>query len=93
MVPGPTTSATSTQFRDNRERGGPHHAVNALTPAGRTPLTSAVGQTADALEYRERPGIMVVLTDGEQTRGGSPCDIGKRLHVEAAGPSMSLACG
>jgi Ca-activated chloride channel homolog len=58
-------------------------AVNALTPAGKTPLTSAVGQAADALDYREKPGIIVVLTDGEETCGGSPCDIGKRLHVEA----------
>jgi len=58
-------------------------AVDALTPAGKTPLTSAVGQAADVLDYREKPGIIVVMTDGEETCGGSPCDIGKRLHAEA----------
>jgi Ca-activated chloride channel family protein len=59
-------------------------AVNALTPAGRTPLSSAVQQAADVLHFRARPGVIVVLTDGEETCGGSPCDVGKELHAAAA---------
>jgi len=59
-------------------------AVKALTPAGKTPLTSAVGQSADVLDYRNKPGLIVVVTDGEETCGGSLCDLGKRLHAEAA---------
>ena len=58
--------------------------VNALTPAGKTPLTEAVAQAADVLKYRERPGLIVVVTDGEETCGGSPCDLGKELHGGAA---------
>ena len=54
--------------------------VNALVPAGRTPLTSAVEQAANVLDFRKKPGLIVVLTDGEETCGGSPCDIGKGLH-------------
>jgi Ca-activated chloride channel family protein len=57
--------------------------VNALTPAGKTPLTSAVKQAAEVLDYRKKPGVIVVLTDGEETCGGSPCDLGKELHAEA----------
>jgi len=58
--------------------------VNALVPAGKTPLTSAVEQAANVLDYRAKPGVIVVLTDGEETCGRSPCELGKRLHAEAA---------
>jgi Ca-activated chloride channel homolog len=57
--------------------------VNALVPAGRTPLTSAVEQAANVLDFREKPGLIVALTDGEETCGGSPCDVGKELHAAA----------
>ena len=36
-------------------------AVNALTPAGKTPLTEAVAQAAEALNFRVKPGLIVVL--------------------------------
>jgi Ca-activated chloride channel family protein len=58
-------------------------AVNALTPAGKTPLTSAVEQAAEVLDYRHRPAVIVVVTDGEETCGRSPCDLGKQLHDAA----------
>lgn len=57
--------------------------VNGLTPAGRTPLTAAVGQAADVLDYKHKPGLIVVVTDGEETCGGAPCDLGKSLHAAA----------
>jgi len=57
--------------------------VNALTPAGKTPLTAAVEQAAEVLDYRAKPGLIVIVTDGEETCGGSPCDLGKQLHAEA----------
>jgi Ca-activated chloride channel homolog len=57
--------------------------VNALTPAGRTPLASAVQQAAEVLDYRNKPGLIVVVTDGEETCGGAPCDLGKELHAAA----------
>jgi Ca-activated chloride channel homolog len=59
------------------------HAVNGLTPAGKTPLTSAVAQAADVLDYRAKPGLIVLITDGEETCGGSPCALAKQLHDEA----------
>ena len=57
--------------------------VNALTPAGKTPLTAAVEHAADVLDYQQKPGLIVVLTDGEETCGGSPCALGKELHGDA----------
>ena len=57
--------------------------VKGLTPAGQTPLSSAVEQAAEVLEFRTRPGVIVALTDGEETCGGSPCALGKKLHEEA----------
>lgn len=57
--------------------------VNALAPAGKTPLTEAVAQAADVLDYRHKPGLVVVLTDGEETCGGAPCELGKELRGDA----------
>jgi Ca-activated chloride channel family protein len=47
-------------------------AVNGLVPAGKTPLTSAVEQAANVLDYKNKPGVIVVVTDGEETCGRSP---------------------
>ena len=57
--------------------------VRALVPTGRTPLSTAVEQAAEVLDYRQKPGIVVLLTDGEETCGGFPCELGARLHDEA----------
>jgi Ca-activated chloride channel homolog len=57
--------------------------VNGLTPNGKTPLTSAVAQAADVLDYRAKPGLIVLITDGEETCGGLPCVLTKQLHDEA----------
>lgn len=58
-------------------------AINALIPAGKTPLTAAVAQAAEVLDFRDKPGLIVVVTDGEETCGGSPCDLGEELAREA----------
>ena len=57
--------------------------VNVLSPAGKTPLAAAVEQAAEVLDYRNKPGLIVVLTDGEETCGGLPCELGKQLHASA----------
>jgi Ca-activated chloride channel family protein len=58
-------------------------AVNALSPAGKTPLATAVEEAAEVLDYQKKPGLIVVLTDGEETCGGSPCSLGRALHAGA----------
>jgi Ca-activated chloride channel family protein len=58
-------------------------AVNGLVPAGKTPLTAAVEQAAEVLDYRSKPGVIVVVTDGEETCGRSPCDLARKLRLTA----------
>ena len=55
--------------------------VNAIKPAGKTPLVAAVKQAAEVLDHRTEQGVIVVLTDGEETCGGAPCDLGKLLKA------------
>src|SRR4029078_12047190 len=59
------------------------NTINSIIPAGRTPLTSGIEAAAEALDFRTKPGVIVVITDGEETCGRSPCDIAKKLHAEA----------
>jgi Ca-activated chloride channel family protein len=55
--------------------------VNALNPAGKTPLVKAVELAAEVLDYRSSQGVVVLLTDGEETCGGAPCELGKSLKA------------
>lgn len=59
-------------------------AVDALQPAGNTPLTEAVRDAADALDFRSQPAVVVLVTDGRETCGGSPCALGSVLAAEGA---------
>ena len=58
--------------------------VDRLNPAGKTPMTDAVEQAAEVLDYKSKPGIVVVLTDGEETCGGAPCNLGDKLKSDGA---------
>ncbi|HUU66019.1 MAG TPA: VWA domain-containing protein [Methyloceanibacter sp.] len=56
--------------------------VNGLNPSGKTPLAAAVEQAAEVLDYKAKPGVVVLLTDGEETCDGAPCALGKMLDAE-----------
>jgi Ca-activated chloride channel homolog len=62
--------------------------VNSIVPAGKTPLTEGIEEAAEALDFHTKPGVVVVITDGEETCGRSPCDLGKQLH--AAGFKLTV---
>ena len=64
--------------------------VEALRPDGDTPLTSAVRRAADALDYAAKPGIVVLVTDGRETCGGSPCALGAELAAKGAGLTVHV---
>lgn len=55
-------------------------AVGKINPAGRTPLTAAVKDAAKVLRHTEKPSVIVLVTDGEETCGGSPCQLAEDLH-------------
>ncbi len=57
--------------------------VNGLTPAGKTPIVAAVTRAAEVLHHRSEKGVIVVLTDGEETCGGKPCELGKWLKANS----------
>jgi len=57
--------------------------VNALNPAGKTPLVAAVRQAAEVMDYRTEKGVVVLVTDGEETCGGAPCPLGQWLKANS----------
>lgn len=46
-------------------------------------MTQAVERAAEELKYRERPALIVLLTDGEETCGGKTCAVAKALKAAA----------
>lgn len=90
VVYGPGSRATACDSVDLRFPPTPDAAeriiaaVEALTPAGNTPLTDAVQAAALVLNYAERPATVVLVTDGRETCGGSPCALGAELAARGA---------
>ena len=78
--PGPYAHCNvALDFRPMPNATGPiMSVVNALNPAGKTPLVEAVQRAAEVLAYQ---GTIVLLTDGEETCGGAPCELGKSLKA------------
>ena len=62
-------------------------AVEAMEPDGLTPLTASVRAAAEVLNYRDTPGIVVLVTDGNETCGGRPCALASEL---AAGADLTV---
>ncbi len=56
--------------------------VERIIPDGRTPLTASIRAAADALGDPNKPGTVVLLTDGEETCGGNPCNLARELAAQ-----------
>jgi len=54
--------------------------IDALEPGGLTPIAASVEAAAGVLD---RNGIVVLVTDGNETCGGTPCALGKDLALFA----------
>lgn len=63
---------------------GTENAINAfvsgLNPKGKTPLTRAVEDAAEALKYTEDKATVVLVTDGLETCEADPCAIASALE-------------
>ena len=57
--------------------------IDAIETDGETPLSSAVEAAAEALDYRHRPAVIVVMTDGDENCGRDPCEIARQLSASA----------
>ncbi|MEQ1942430.1 VWA domain-containing protein [Mesorhizobium sp. VNQ89] len=55
-------------------------AVDGLKFLGKTPLTAAVRQAADALKYTEDKATVVLITDGVESCEADPCALGRELE-------------
>ena len=59
--------------------------VRSITPRGKTPLTTAVEQAAEALAYRDRPATVVLITDGIESCQRDPCALAEELERMGVG--------
>ncbi len=55
-------------------------AVNTITPKGKTPLSAAVIQAAEALKYTEERATVILISDGRETCELDPCAVGRNLE-------------
>jgi Ca-activated chloride channel family protein len=56
--------------------------LERVQPYGQTPIAASVQRAAEILRYRERPAVVVLLTDGEETCRGNPCALAQQLRKD-----------
>ena len=54
--------------------------INDITPTGKTPLTDAVEQAAQALSYTDQPATVVLISDGLESCERDPCALAQALE-------------
>lgn len=54
--------------------------VDNLIPKGKTPLSAAVKQAAEALKYTEEKATVILISDGKETCDSDPCTLGTELE-------------
>ncbi|MEM8948289.1 MAG: VWA domain-containing protein [Pseudomonadota bacterium] len=57
--------------------------VNGILPRGKTPLAAALRQAAEALDYRNQPAKILLVSDGIENCGKDPCQMVRELVAEA----------
>ncbi|MGV8936292.1 MAG: vWA domain-containing protein [Allorhizobium sp.] len=54
--------------------------VKTINPKGKTPLSAAVRQAAEALKYTEEKATVILVTDGLETCEADPCALASELE-------------
>lgn len=54
--------------------------VKSLSPKGSTPLSEAVIQAAEQLDYENNQATVILVSDGEETCNADPCEMAKALE-------------
>jgi Ca-activated chloride channel family protein len=57
-------------------------AVNSVTPIGKTPISAAVQQAANAIEHTEEKATVILISDGLETCQADPCATAKTLEEQ-----------
>lgn len=60
-------------------------AVNGLTPKGKTPMTQAIRQAAEALKFTEKAATVILVSDGIETCDPDPCAVADELEKMGIG--------
>ncbi|MCB1559986.1 MAG: VWA domain-containing protein [Xanthomonadales bacterium] len=55
-------------------------ATSHMKFLGKTPLTAAVRQAAEALRYQDERATVILITDGLETCNADPCALGRELE-------------
>jgi Ca-activated chloride channel homolog len=63
-------------------------AAAGISPLGKTPLSEAVRQAAEALAFTEDKATVILITDGIETCNADPCALG--LELEAQGINFTV---
>ena len=80
--PGPHSPCSNVDLRFRPQKNSASQIiaeVDSLSPEGETPLSAAVDKAAAVLDYQEKSGVVVLVTDGKETCGGTPCRLASRL--------------
>lgn len=86
LGPGPGDQCSNVELRvpvQNKAAQPIIEAVDGLPADGGTPLSQAVEAAANALEYRSKSAVLVVVSDGDETCGRDPCELAERLKASA----------
>ena len=62
--------------------------IKSLSPKGKTPMTQAVRQAAEALKYTEQQSTVILISDGLETCGADPCAVAREL--EKSGVNLTV---
>jgi len=80
-VPGPVCSGVTLRIPPVRDSGGMILSeLGMLEPSGQTPLSAAVWLAAQTLRGYQKPGAIVLITDGLENCGNDPCALGQRIR-------------
>ncbi len=62
--------------------------IKNLSPRGKTPMTQAVRQAAEALKYTEQKSTVILVSDGLETCDADPCEVAREM--EKAGVELTV---
>jgi hypothetical protein len=75
-------------FFSPSQRGALTRQVDGLRPMQGTPLAQGIEQAGTMVDGVKAPGVIVVISDGEDSCGGDPCQAARAL--KAAKPKVTI---
>ncbi len=81
-------AAQKVGFFSHSQRGRLNRLTDSLRPMRKTPLASGVEQAAQMVDGVNAPGVIVVISDGEDTCQGDPCAVARAM--KARKPKLTI---